>query len=216
VRCTSSKQLRAFSRTLTALQGGPIRAGALVVALFVAPNYKTQIKVRLESIDAPESKQALGKRSQQSLAQRCAAKTATVREKGKDRYGRALGWVVCDGVDANTEQVRLGMAWVFVKYAASNSPRTASRLPPRISVSDYGQTRTQWHLGLGAINGARSGSNDSLQRPAALACTVLLDWLRHSSSSRLLGVEAPLGRANARPFFCATQRSACPSTQRLP
>jgi hypothetical protein len=182
VRCTSSKQLRAFSRTLTALQGGPIRAGALVVALFVAPNYKTQIKVRLESIDAPESKQALGKRSQQSLAQRCAAKTATVREKGKDRYGRALGWVVCDGVDANTEQVR----------------------------------RTQWHLGLGAINGARSGSNDSLQRPAALACTVLLDWLRHSSSSRLLGVEAPLGRANARPFFCATQRSACPSTQRLP
>jgi hypothetical protein len=26
-----------------------MRAGALVVALFVAPNYKTQIKVRLES-----------------------------------------------------------------------------------------------------------------------------------------------------------------------
>jgi hypothetical protein len=128
-----------------------MRAGALVVALFVAPNYKTQIKVRLESIDAPESKQALGKRSQQSLAQRCAAKTATVREKGKDRYGRALGWVVCDGVDANTEQVRLGMAWVFVKYAASNSPRTASRLPPRISVSDYGRTRTQWHLGLARL-----------------------------------------------------------------
>jgi hypothetical protein len=37
---------------------------------------KRQVKVRLESIDAPESKQAFGKRSQQSLAQLCTAKTA--------------------------------------------------------------------------------------------------------------------------------------------
>ena len=72
---------------------------------------KTQIKVRLEPIDAPESKQAFGKRSQQSLAQLCAAKTATVRDTGKDRYGRTLGWVSCDGVDANSEQF---------KYAVSN------------------------------------------------------------------------------------------------
>jgi endonuclease YncB( thermonuclease family) len=40
---------------------------------------------------------------------------------GKDRYGRTLGWVLCDGIEANTEQVRRGMAWVFVRYAAKNS-----------------------------------------------------------------------------------------------
>lgn len=87
----------------------------------LAPRNK-QIKVRLESIDAPESKQPFGKRSQQSLAQLCATKTATVHETGKDRYGRTLGWVTCDGLDASSEQVRRGMAWVFIKYAAANSP----------------------------------------------------------------------------------------------
>src|SRR6185503_14597370 len=81
-----------------------------------------QIRVRLESIDAPESKQPFGKQSQQSLAQLCAAKTATIHETGIDRYGRTLGWVTCDGLDASSEQVRRGMAWVFVKYAAPNSP----------------------------------------------------------------------------------------------
>src|SRR5918999_882120 len=65
---------------------------------------KQQVRVRLESIDAPESKQAFGKRSQQSLAQLCAGKTALIRDTGKDRYGRTIGWVACDGIDANTEQ----------------------------------------------------------------------------------------------------------------
>lgn len=84
--------------------------------------HQRQVKIRLESIDAPESKQPFGKRSQQSLAQLCAAKTATVHETGKDRYGRTLGWVTCDNLDASSEQVRRGMAWVFVRYAAHNSP----------------------------------------------------------------------------------------------
>lgn len=81
-----------------------------------------QVRIRLESIDAPESKQPFGRQSQESLAQLCAAKTATVNETGKDRYGRTLGWVTCDSLDASTEQVRRGMAWVFVKYASRNSP----------------------------------------------------------------------------------------------
>jgi endonuclease YncB( thermonuclease family) len=81
-----------------------------------------QVRVRLDSIDAPELKQPFGKRSQQSLAQLCAAKTARVIDKGMDRYGRTVAWIVCDGVDANSEQVRRGMAWVFVRYAPRNSP----------------------------------------------------------------------------------------------
>jgi endonuclease YncB( thermonuclease family) len=83
---------------------------------------KTQVRVRLDSIDAPEVTQPFGKRSQQSLTQLCAAKTARVIDKGMDRYGRTIGWIVCDGVDANSEQVRRGMAWVFDRYAARNSP----------------------------------------------------------------------------------------------
>ena len=80
-----------------------------------------RVSVRLESIDAPESKQAYGNQSRQSLAELCAGKTATVVETGRDRYGRTLGYVICDGVDANAEQVHRGMAWVFKRYAGAGS-----------------------------------------------------------------------------------------------
>jgi endonuclease YncB( thermonuclease family) len=70
---------------------------------------KTQIRVRLDGIDAPERGQAFGKRSQQSLAQLCAAKDAYVAERGKDRYGRTIGVVTCAAVEANSEQVRRGI-----------------------------------------------------------------------------------------------------------
>jgi endonuclease YncB( thermonuclease family) len=78
--------------------------------------------VRLDAIDAPERRQPYGRRSQESLAELCAKRTARVVEKGVDRYGRTIGVIVCDGVEANSEQVRRGMAWVFDRYAPGNSP----------------------------------------------------------------------------------------------
>lgn len=83
---------------------------------------KAQIRVRLDAIDAPESRQAFGKRSRQSLVELCAAKDAHIAERGKDRYGRTIGVVTCGVIEANSEQVRRGMAWVFVKYAPAGSP----------------------------------------------------------------------------------------------
>src|SRR2546426_11259889 len=65
---------------------------------------RTQVRVRLVDIDAPELKQAFGKRSRQSLADICAGKVADVAERGKDRYRRTLGRVTCAGTDANAEQ----------------------------------------------------------------------------------------------------------------
>src|SRR5437773_12301983 len=82
----------------------------------------TQVRVRLTDIDAPELGQAFGKRSRQSLADMCAGQVARVADRGKDRYKRTLGHVNCRGLDANTEQVRRGMAWVYVRYAPKNSP----------------------------------------------------------------------------------------------
>ena len=83
---------------------------------------RTPVRVRLDAIDAPEIRQPYGRRSQQSLAELCAAKTARVMENGIDRYGRTIARITCDGVDANSEQVRRGMAWVFERYA----PRTSA------------------------------------------------------------------------------------------
>lgn len=77
---------------------------------------RQQVKVRLVEIDAPEKGQAFGNRSKQSLSDLCFDRTATLADKGKDRYGRTLAQVYCDGIDANAEQVRRGMAWVYDRY----------------------------------------------------------------------------------------------------
>jgi endonuclease YncB( thermonuclease family) len=49
-------------------------------------------------------------------------KQAFIQERGKDRYGRTIGGVTCGGLDANTEQVRRGMAWTFKRYVPVNFP----------------------------------------------------------------------------------------------
>jgi endonuclease YncB( thermonuclease family) len=82
---------------------------------------RQQIRVRLKEIDAPELKQPFGKRSRQSLAQICDKKSARVTWNEKDRNGRTLGRVWCGGIDANAEQVRRGMAWVFDRYVKDRS-----------------------------------------------------------------------------------------------
>jgi len=81
-------------------------------------NGREQVKVRLTEIDAPEKAQAFGNRSKQSLSDMCFGKIATLADKGKDRYGRTLARVTCADIDANAEQVRRGMAWVYDRYVA--------------------------------------------------------------------------------------------------
>ena len=83
---------------------------------------RQQLKVRLVEIDAPETGQAFGNRSKQSLSDICFGKAARLEEQGKDRYQRTLARVYCDEVDANSEQVRRGMAWIFTRYAPKDSP----------------------------------------------------------------------------------------------
>ena len=81
-----------------------------------------QVRIRLIDIDAPELKQPFGQQSRKALASLCARQTATVLSYGQDRYGRTLGRVTCSGINANADQVRRGMAWVFERYAPKDSP----------------------------------------------------------------------------------------------
>lgn len=78
------------------------------------------IKIRLAEIDAPEKRQPFGQRSKQSLSDLCYLRQAKISPQTKDRYGRMVANVKCNGADAGTEQVRRGMAWVYRKY--SNNP----------------------------------------------------------------------------------------------
>jgi len=119
--------------------------GALIVGLVVAvadgdtltvlnKDFQ-QVKVRLAEIDAPEKRQPFGTRARQSLGELCHEKHAEVRVVDVDRYKRIVGRVTCAGVDANTAQVRRGMAWVYDRYSKD---RTLYRLQDEARSSGRG------------------------------------------------------------------------------
>lgn len=80
-----------------------------------------QLKVRLAEIDAPEKVQPFGQASKKSLSDLCFGKQAEITTHGLDRYGRSIGRVSCEGTDANAEQVRRGLAWVYDKYVTDRT-----------------------------------------------------------------------------------------------
>lgn len=69
------------------------------------------------AIDAPEKKQAFGSKSKDHLSDMVFNKHVTVDYSKKDKYGRTVGKILVDGVDANLEQVKAGLAWHYKKYA---------------------------------------------------------------------------------------------------
>ncbi len=83
-------------------------------------NYE-QHKIRLAGIDAPERKQAYGLASRKHLALIVAGKQVTVEYQKRDRYGRIVGKVLLDGIDACLEQVKAGFAWHYKKYQHEQS-----------------------------------------------------------------------------------------------
>ena len=76
-----------------------------------------QLKVRLESIDAPELGQEYGNNAKAALSELVFGKTVQVYATGQDKYGRMLGWVYVSKLNANLELVRRGFAWNYVEYS---------------------------------------------------------------------------------------------------
>lgn len=82
----------------------------------LSPN-STQTRIRLFGIDAPEKSQAFGHKSKVSLSDLVFGRDVDVVVETQDRYGRTVGTVIHRGSDVNLEQVRRGMAWVYLKYS---------------------------------------------------------------------------------------------------
>lgn len=80
------------------------------------PGAYEQITVRISAIDAPEKRQPFGEVSRQHLAKLCFETRVKITPKAKDRYGRMVADVECQGKDVATEQVRSGLAWFYMKY----------------------------------------------------------------------------------------------------
>ncbi|WP_343734511.1 thermonuclease family protein [Acidovorax sp.] len=94
-----------------------ITDGDTIKARCGAPGAYQQVTVRLAAIDAPERRQPFGVASRQHLAALCFENPARISPRTKDRYGRMVADVSCDGRDAGADMVASGMAWVFERYA---------------------------------------------------------------------------------------------------
>jgi endonuclease YncB( thermonuclease family) len=82
---------------------------------------RTQHRVRLSGIDAPEAGQDYGSRAKQAASELAFGKTVTVRPCDTDRYGRTVAEVILpDGRSLNREMVRQGMAWWYRRYAPAD------------------------------------------------------------------------------------------------
>ena len=82
---------------------------------------KTQVKIRLNGIDAPETGQDFGSRAKQAASELAFGKDVTVRPMDTDRYGRTVADVITpDGKSMNREMVRQGMAWWYRQYAPAD------------------------------------------------------------------------------------------------
>jgi micrococcal nuclease len=125
-----------------------VRATLLIAHLLALPAYAYQVigihdgdtmtllvdrkplKIRLANIDAPELRQAYGRRSKEALSDTCWGKDAQYEPQTIDRYGRTVAVIYCDGIQANRSQVAQGMAWVYRKYNKDRSlwvPEQAAR-----------------------------------------------------------------------------------------
>ncbi|MFK4705732.1 micrococcal nuclease [Roseateles asaccharophilus] len=106
-----------------ALQGGKVvyvDDGDTVIVLNGA---NEQVKVRLASIDAPESShtnketgrigQPYSENSKKFLESMVKGKIVATACPNADRYGRQVCTITVDGINVNREMVRAGWAWAF-------------------------------------------------------------------------------------------------------
>ena len=108
-----------------ALSAGTLQGKVVNVAdgdtITILDAQKTQHKIRLQGIDAPEKAQPFGQKSKQSLQQLVHSKQVTIDFDKKDKYGRTVGKVLLNGTDICLEQIKAGMAWHYKQYQSEQS-----------------------------------------------------------------------------------------------
>ena len=105
-----------FSLEAATLQGKVVSV-ADGDTITILDSQKTQHKIRLQGIDAPERAQAFGNKSKQSLHEMVHGKQVTVDYQKKDKYGRVVGKILLNNTDVCLEQLKRGMAWHYKQYA---------------------------------------------------------------------------------------------------
>ena len=99
----------------------------------VLDSSKTQHKIRLQGIDAPEKSQAYGDAAGRYLSGLVAGRDVRVKWTKRDKYNRILGTVYVKRAEVNLAMLRAGYAWHYKKfdstpaYAQAESEARAAR-----------------------------------------------------------------------------------------
>ena len=80
---------------------------------------KTQHKIRLAEIYAPESGQEFGSKAKRVLSGKIFGKDVRIETVETDRYGRLVGQVYLGDRWINAEMVKEGWAWQYTRYSDS-------------------------------------------------------------------------------------------------
>jgi endonuclease YncB( thermonuclease family) len=77
----------------------------------------TQLRIRMEGIDAPEKGMPYYKVAKNFLKDKCILQQVKVQVTGTDNHGRKLGYTYLeDGTELSREMLKAGLAWHFIKY----------------------------------------------------------------------------------------------------
>jgi micrococcal nuclease len=81
---------------------------------------KQVFRIRILDMDAPEKGQPFGKPAKNLMAELVFQKTVHCVWKSKDRYGRFLATVKCQGQDVALVMIQKGMAWKYYDCINAN------------------------------------------------------------------------------------------------
>ncbi len=111
--CLTLASAHAFEATVVGISDGD--------TITVLDSRKTQHKIRLAGIDAPEKGQDFGNKSKEYLSDLAYEKVVNIPDNKLDRYGRTVSRVFVGRTDASLEMIKAGMAWHFKKYQHEQS-----------------------------------------------------------------------------------------------
>lgn len=77
---------------------------------------KGKMEIRLYGIDCPEYDQPFSRKAKAFTKSEILGKKVTVEKINKDRYGRLVALISCQGRTINRQLVKVGLAWVHPRY----------------------------------------------------------------------------------------------------
>jgi endonuclease YncB( thermonuclease family) len=133
---------------------------------------KQQIKIRLDSIDAPEKSQPYGAAAKIALSNLVYGKQVIAVSNKVDKYGRTVANLYLAKINVNLVMVQKGMAWVYRLYARNKAYYTMENYARKYKLGLWSQRNPQapWDYRKAKYNQPNSLYNPVIKSPTDFTC----------------------------------------------